>query len=76
MGSTKKRRQTISKRNREMAVQEKRTLKRQKKQGAAAARAVEARGETLDDPPGSESLSVVFETTGRSSSPPQPSAQP
>jgi hypothetical protein len=32
MGSTKKRQQTIAKRNRERAIEEKRTLKRLKKQ--------------------------------------------
>ena len=39
MGSNKKRQQTISKRNRERAIEEKRTLKRERKQAAAAERA-------------------------------------
>src|SRR3954469_22787339 len=39
MGSNKKRQQTISKRNRERAIEEKRTLKREKKQAQAAKRA-------------------------------------
>ncbi|MGB2876096.1 MAG: hypothetical protein WBB76_11570 [Gaiellaceae bacterium] len=42
MGSHKKKRQTIAKRNRERAVEEKRTLKRQKKQ---AQREAERNGE-------------------------------
>src|SRR3954454_17501842 len=36
MGSNKKRQQTISKRNRERAIEEKRTLKRERKQAQAA----------------------------------------
>ena len=39
MGSNKKRQQTISKRNRERAIEEKRTLKRERKQAQAAKRA-------------------------------------
>jgi hypothetical protein len=39
MGSNKKRQQTVAKRNRERAVEEKRTLKRLRKQEAAAERA-------------------------------------
>ena len=39
MGSNKKRHQTFSKRNRERAVEEKRRLKRERKQAAAAERA-------------------------------------
>jgi hypothetical protein len=39
MGSSRKRQQTIAKRNRERAVEEKRTLKRLKKQQAKADRA-------------------------------------
>jgi|SRR5215210_8993806 len=39
MGSNKKRQQTISKRNRERAIEEKRTLKRERKQEQAAKRA-------------------------------------
>jgi hypothetical protein len=44
--ASKKRQQTFMKRKREMEVQEKRTLKRERKQAAAAARAAEAAGET------------------------------
>jgi hypothetical protein len=39
MGSNKKQRQTFGKRNRERAVEEKRRLKRERKQAAAAERA-------------------------------------
>jgi hypothetical protein len=39
MSPVSKRQQTMAKRNREHAVQEKRTLKREKKRAAAAARA-------------------------------------
>ncbi|MGB2951802.1 MAG: hypothetical protein WBB74_00260 [Gaiellaceae bacterium] len=44
MSPTSKRQQTMAKRNREQAVQEKRTLKREKKRAAAAARAAKAAG--------------------------------
>ena len=46
--STAKKQQTMAKRERERAVEEKRTLKRLKKQAARAARAA---GETLPDEP-------------------------
>jgi hypothetical protein len=45
MGSSRKRQQTIAKRNRERAVEEKRTLKRLKKQQAKADRAAGLDGE-------------------------------
>jgi hypothetical protein len=48
--STKKRHQTAAKRDRERAVELKRTLKRQKKQeAAAAAREGEGEGEEISD---------------------------
>jgi hypothetical protein len=46
MSSKSKRQQTMAKRNREHAVEEKRWLKREKKQAAAAARSDEAAGIT------------------------------
>ena len=48
--ASKKRQQTFMKRKRELEVEEKRTLKRQRKQAAAAARAAEAAGETPESP--------------------------
>ena len=53
MSPVSKRQQTPAKRNREHAVQEKRTLKREKKRAAAAARtAAKAAG----DPPGTSPM--------------------
>jgi hypothetical protein len=52
MSPVSKRQQTMAKRNREHAVQEKRTLKREKKRAAAAARAAaKAAGESPVDYP-------------------------
>jgi hypothetical protein len=51
MGSSRKRQQTIAKRNRERAVEEKRTLKRLEKQAKrAAAREEEQRPEGTEPP--------------------------
>jgi hypothetical protein len=51
MGSSRKRQQTIAKRNRERAVEEKRTLKRLEKQAKrAAARGEEQPSEGLEPP--------------------------
>jgi hypothetical protein len=51
MGSSRKRQQTIAKRNRERAVEEKRTLKRLEKQAKrAAAHEEEQRPEGLEPP--------------------------
>jgi hypothetical protein len=48
--ASKKRQQTFLKRQREHEVQERRTLKHERKRAAAAARAAEAAGETPDAP--------------------------
>jgi hypothetical protein len=53
MSPVSKRQQTQAKRNREHAVQEKRTLKREKKRAAAAARAAAKAG---GDPPGTSPM--------------------
>lgn len=58
MGSNKKRQQTISKRNRERAVEEKRRLKREKKQAARAERAAGIDPEQAT-PEGEEELGAV-----------------
>ena len=56
--ASKKRQQTFMKRKRELEVQEKRTLKRERKQAAAAARAAEEAGETLETPAEPAELSI------------------
>jgi hypothetical protein len=61
MGSSRKRQQTIAKRNRERAVEEKRTLKRLKKQQAKADRAAGLDGEQQ---PGTDEQALDAETEG------------
>jgi len=51
LGSSKKKRQTFAKHTRERAVEEKRRLKRERKQAAAAERAAERDGVQTDMEP-------------------------